>query len=218
MLPSNDKNTAAPTVPSGEAAALYGPLPEKARQLLAAFAEAFDRCPTRFSSFLAGETDFLARVAAAAAPLPTDGTPYSRNLIYSGAVGEAMVAHWPAGSICWPHDHGGAWGLVTVLRGKVYELDFTLDGALLPSGEEKAYAAGSAIPVAPGGIHRMRAEPDSITLHLYSPCIREMKVYDQRSGFIYTVADECGAWIPQDPKLIVRHESFDRHPLHHPVP
>jgi cysteine dioxygenase len=193
-------------------------LPKKARQLLAAFATECGGDPARFAERILREKDFLRAACEAASPAPADGTPYSRKIIYGGSEGESMIAHWPAGSVCWPHDHGEAWGAVLVLEGKVFEREFILAGELRESGEERVYGAGEAALVRPGGIHGMRAEPRSITLHLYAPPIREMKVYDQRSRLIYTVADDCGAWVPREPNLIVRRETFDRDPVHDQVP
>lgn len=188
------------------------------RKLLAAFSGECRSDPAVFARYVQKEVDFLAAALAAASPAPVDGTPYSRKIIYSGPEGESMVAHWPAGSICLPHDHADAWGAVLVLEGLVYEQGFSLSQDLKAAGPERSYPAGSAIMVRPGGIHNMRAEPSSITLHLYSPPIREMKVYDQTNHVIYTVAGECGAWIPREPHLILRREAFDRDPLHHEIP
>lgn len=191
---------------------------KKVRQLLALFATECGGDPARFAELVRQDEGFLRAAAAAAAPPPADGTPYSRKIIYSGPEGESMVAHWPAGALCYPHDHGEAWGAVIVLEGKVYEQGFRLAGDLREAGPERVYAAGEAVLVRPDGIHHMRAEPRSVTLHLYAPPIREMKVYDQRNKLIYTVADDCGAWIPGEPNLILHRETFDRNPVHDEIP
>jgi cysteine dioxygenase len=217
-MPQTPSHQPKRAINGGEAGDPLPGLALKARQLLLAFAAECGSDPARFAKRVQAEEAFLAEARAAAAPAPSDGTPYSRKIVYGGSEGESMIAHWPAGSVCWPHDHGEAWGAVLVLEGKVFERGFALAGELRESGPEREYGAGEAVLVRPGGIHNMRAEPRSITLHLYAPPIREMKVYDQRSRLIYTVADDCGAWIPREPNLIIRRETFDRDSLHDEVP
>lgn len=167
----------------------------------------------RVIPMLLANKSYLSEVMATAAPLPQDGTPYSRKIIYNGPEGEAMIAHWPAGQTCSPHDHGEARGVVTILRGDFFEQAYRLsEDTLVKAGPEHPYGLGDALPVMPQMIHSMRAESEGITLHLYAPPIREMKVYDQHT--VYTVDDNCGAWVPRDPSLILRRESIGSNPLH----
>ncbi|RYZ96029.1 MAG: hypothetical protein EOP11_24045, partial [Proteobacteria bacterium] len=161
-------------------------LSNRSRELLQAFPAECEGDPVRFANLIQKDAAFISAALSAAAPTPTDGVPYSRKILFAGPAGEAMVAHWPAGSVSWPHDHGDAWGTVIVLAGNVIERGFSLRANLEPVGEESFYEANAAIQVRPGGIHDMRATSRSITLHFYSPQIREMKVYDQPSRTIYT--------------------------------
>ncbi|RZA09715.1 MAG: hypothetical protein EOP11_00855 [Proteobacteria bacterium] len=192
-------------------------LSKRAHELLAGFSAQGGGNPARFAILVKEDAAFISAALSAAPPAPGDGEPYSRHIIFAGPEGEAMIAHWPAGSLSWPHDHGEAWGTVIVLEGHVIEQGFRLKSDLEEAGSEHAYQTGDAIQVRPGGIHSMRAIPRSITLHLYSPPIREMKVYDQPTRIIYTVADNCGAWIPANRELIKGRETFDHHPLHHEI-
>jgi hypothetical protein len=167
----------------------------------------------RVIPLLLANKSYLATALAAAAPLPQDGTPYSRKIIYNGPEGEAMIAHWPAGKTCSPHDHGEARGVVTILLGDFLEQAYRIsEDSLKKTGHEHRYVLGDVLPVMPQMIHSMRAESEGVTLHLYAPPIREMKVYDQHT--VYTVNDNCGAWVPSDSSLILRREPIGSNPLH----
>lgn len=170
--------------------------------------------PAQARELLTGNGEFLAAALELAAPLPKDGTPYSRKIIYNGPLGDVMVAHWPAGAVCLPHDHGGAHGLVTVLRGEFFEQPFRGGKHFAAHGKEQRFGTGDIESVIPSEIHSLRAVTEGVTLHLYSPPVRGMKVYDQASRTVFTVADNCGAWIPSDESLILRRESFGADSLH----
>lgn len=163
---------------------------------------------------LAGSPEFLASMLALAAPLPSDGTPYSRKIIYTGPLGDVMVAHWPAGAACLPHDHGGAHGLVTVLRGEFFEQPYRPGRHFKAHGPEQRFTEGQIEAVIPSEVHSLRSLTGGVTLHLYSPAVRGMKVYDQDTRTVFTVAENCGAWIPRDERLIANREAFGADPLH----
>lgn len=165
---------------------------------------------------------FLKEIRLLAAPLPESNEPYSRRLIFSSSIGEVMIAHWPSGAMCFPHDHGGSSGVVSVLEGSFFERSFVLNHfpsqvELGPIGPEVKYETGSLIPVSPGDIHHMRTPTGGITLHIYTPAIQGMKVYDEVKRCIYTVHNNCGAWVPLDERLIIRRESFDSYLIHDQV-
>jgi cysteine dioxygenase len=166
------------------------------------------------AGLLQGKASFLNSALSLAAPLPVDGTPYSRKIIYNGVLGDVMVAHWPAGAHCKPHDHGGAHGLVTVLQGEFFEQPYRAGKNFSALGKEQRFALGDIEAVIPTEIHSLRATGEGITLHLYSPPVRGMKVYDEEERIVYTVADNCGAWIPSEKSLILRRESFNTDSLH----
>jgi hypothetical protein len=167
----------------------------------------------RVISLVLANPGYIASALAAANPLPLDGTPYSRKILFNGPEGEAMIARWPAGKACLPHDHGEARGLVTILKGSFCEQVFSVSGSsLAKAGEARVFTHGDFLPVAPQMIHGMRAQTEGITLHLYAPSVRGMKVYDEHTA--YTVADDCGAWIPRDPSLILRREPIGSNSLH----
>jgi hypothetical protein len=186
-------------------------LEEVTRELLAALNRGGSSAEV--GSILMANPGYLSAASASAAPLPQDGNPYSRKILFNGPEGEAMIAHWPAGKACLPHDHGNAHGLVTILSGHFIEQAFRVSGqGLAICGPSHRFDTGSAIPVAPHIIHSMRAESEGITLHLYVPAVKKMKVYDEHHA--YTVADNCGAWIPADPTLILHRGPIGGDSLH----
>ncbi|MGZ3693976.1 MAG: cysteine dioxygenase, partial [Bdellovibrionota bacterium] len=166
------------------------------------------------ATLLASDANFLTESLSLAAPLPPEDEPYSRKIIYNGTLGDVMVARWRKGARCLPHDHGGAHGLVTVLMGEFFEQPFTAGEHFAPFGPELRFAQGDIEAVVSTEIHSLRAVTEGVTLHLYSPPIRGMKVYDEDDRIIYTVADNCGAWIPSDKNLILGRQPFGADPLH----
>jgi cysteine dioxygenase len=183
-------------------------------RILRAIADARGSAKTVVLELLAREPRFLSRALELAEPAPADGTPYSRRILFSSPLGDAMVAGWRAGARCLPHDHSGAHGVVTVLKGRFFEQAYQLRDGFRAVGGENEFATGDFRLVVPGEIHSLRAEAGGITLHLYAPPIRGMRIYDETSRTIYTVADDCGAWIPRDERLIRARTPLDRHSLH----
>lgn len=162
--------------------------------------------------------DFTRWCMAAASPLAENAEPYSRRVIHSGADGEVMVARWRAGAECAPHDHGDAIGIVAVLEGDFFEQSYGWNNGLVRVGPERFLTEGAAVPADPGEVHSMRALGEGYTLHFYSPAIHKMRVYDEKNGIVYTVADNCGAWIPGDQRLIVDRQAIRPDSFHHHVP
>lgn len=176
-----------------------------------------DRSPSALTTIQASfreDADLRAWAIAAAAPLPEGSEPYSRRLLHSSAAGEIMVANWRRDSACAPHDHGESYGAVLVLAGEFHEQAYLLGRGLEAVGAECRAGELDCLPVVPGEIHRMRSPIGGITLHFYAPAIQGMNVYDEANGFIYTVDDSCGAWIPGDERLILKRARLDRYPLH----
>ena len=168
---------------------------------------------------LRSDSAYLAAALSMAAPLPTDGTPYSRKIAHSGPLGEVMIAHWGTQAECYPHDHGEALGVVLVLSGEFVEQSFTLVGSSLRKLDPpRAFRTGDVLPVTAHDIHSLRALREGVTLHFYAPPIRRMKVYDQNRRTIFTVSDNCGAWVPSDESLILARAPLGGHSLHHEVP
>jgi hypothetical protein len=137
----------------------------------------------------------------AAAP-PRAGEPYGRHPIFRDAAGEALLVRWQEDTFCAPHDHGDAGGFVVLLRGQFVERLWRWRGGELLPALERSYAAPSIIEVKGGAIHDMKARGSGVGIHFYLPAIRGMKVFDRERRETLVVSDQCGAWVPRDPRLI----------------
>jgi hypothetical protein len=126
--------------------------------------------------------------------------PYGRDVILSTPELEAMVATWTRRRPCLPHTHGGAVGVVRVLRGHGIHRVWRLAHNRIDQTLEEAIAPGDTVVCPPRMLHSMEdaggAEP-LVTLHLYSPAIPHMVVYDPASGRTYQVDGRVGAWVPE---------------------
>ncbi len=127
--------------------------------------------------------------------------PYGRRVLFATAALEGMLATWTRGVPCAPHDHGGSFGAVRVLRGvsrhKVWKV---VDGRIELQFEELV-EPGGVMSCGRDVIHSMGdagADESLVTLHLYHDAIDFMVVYDVDAGSTHIVDGSCGAWIPYD--------------------
>ncbi|MFD2992725.1 cysteine dioxygenase family protein [Fictibacillus nanhaiensis] len=136
----------------------------------------------------------------------SENKPYYRKLLYQNKDVELLVMNWSQLE-CAPHDHGSSQGWIKVLNGStkntVYELEENgLPRELFTKNHDK-----DQVLFAPKhGVHKMKAEENSdlVTLHLYSPPISGMKVYDLEKCSVCVVSDDCGAWWPDEQRQKLR--------------
>ena len=130
--------------------------------------------------------------------------PYGRRVLMADPRLEVMVATWTPGRPCAPHDHGGSVGGVLVLRGRsTHRIFEVVDGALVMRREHIA-EPGEILAFGPNLIHSMAsADPDTplMTLHFYTNAIEFMLVYTDDETLV--VDGGCGAWVPEDPAMII---------------
>ena len=144
--------------------------------------------------------------ARAALRRPDPARPYGRRVLYADARVECMVATWTPGMRCAVHDHGGASGVIQVLEGRGENLLYCANQGLRLLSEH-ATSAGDLITGGPRMLHAMgcRSAPGDaslLTLHLYTPTIPHMIVYDVDETLV--VDGGCGAWVPHDaPELVL---------------
>lgn len=141
----------------------------------------------------------------ARARFPDGGWPYGRHLLYGGSKGEVLVMGWRDNAPCAPHDHGSARGVVLMLRGEGVEQEWIAGETGVRPGRSRALAAPALINVSPGIVHSMTTRGSAITLHLYTPAIAGMRVYDVERRRTLVVADDCGAWIPDASAIRSQH-------------
>jgi cysteine dioxygenase len=133
-------------------------------------------------------------------PEPAEGKPYNRELLYKNDEVELLVMNWSQLE-CAPHDHGNSFGWIQVLSGtshnSVYEVNRNgLPVELFYENHQK----GTYFYAPKKAIHKMKASSytDLVTLHLYSPPITGMIVYDLTKCAACVVSDDCGAWWPDE--------------------
>lgn len=134
---------------------------------------------------------------------------YSRSVLYSTPELEIMVACWRQNQECLPHDHGFSEGCVVNLQGRFVETSYSWEKQkLVTSGTWNHDQVLSIMDIGTSDIHSMHCvDPVGLTLHMYSPAINNMKVFDRNQERTLVVANNCGSWIPSDRSLILS-ESF----------
>lgn len=173
-----------------------------------------DRCRARAAQSDLGIADLVALhdghgITAddrARLAMPDDTRPYGRRVLLAGAGVEVMVATWTRGVPCAPHDHGGALGAVQVLQGRARHRVWQVVDGDLQLVKEHTAAPGELLVCGPDMIHSMGDDGDAeplMTLHLYTPSIDFMVVYDQERSETLVVDGDCGAWVPEPER--VRH-------------
>lgn len=133
-------------------------------------------------------------------PEPSEGKPYNRKLLFKNNEVELLVMNWSQLE-CAPHDHGQSQGWIQVLSGTSINSVYEVNGNGLPSELFHEYHHKGKYFYAPKkGIHKMKASnyTDLVTLHLYSPPITGMIVYDLEKCAACVVSDDCGAWLPDE--------------------
>ena len=134
-------------------------------------------------------------------PEPLKGLPYNRKLLYKNEEVELLVMNWSQLE-CAPHDHGNSHGWIQVLSGTSLNTVYEISGNGLPAELFHEYHhKGKFYYASKKAIHKMMKasnNTDMVTLHLYSPPITGMIVYDLKKCAACIVSDDCGAWWPEE--------------------
>jgi cysteine dioxygenase len=139
--------------------------------------------------------------------------PYSRKLLYKNDVVEVLVMNWSKEIDCAPHDHGQSMGWIQVVAGESNHTIYRVEEGKVPDSYMKRKEAGGTIFFAPKRIvHKMGSaeEEPLITLHVYSPPISGMKVYDVEKCAACIVSDDCGAWWPEKQRQLIKEIKLKR--------
>ncbi len=135
-------------------------------------------------------------------------TPYRRTILHRGRRCEVLLATWGEGGRCAPHDHGHARGFVLLLRGRFVERTWARCGSGLEVTQTRIFRAPARLPVDEASIHDMQASEGGLSLHVYRPSIRAMRVFDVTHRETLVVTDDCGAWIPSEAAQIVSRQAW----------
>ena len=129
-------------------------------------------------------------------PEPAFPFPYSRKILIATSECEIMVARWAKDRACAPHDHGSSAGWVFFLEGRFHEVEYHWNGEALVEDRPIVREPATFGAVQADEVHSCRCESAGLSLHLYFPRIRAMRVYDLAQRRTLIVSDECGAWVP----------------------
>lgn len=146
-------------------------------------------------------------------PEPSSGKPYNRKLLFKNKEVELLVMNWSQLE-CAPHDHGQSHGWIQVLSGTLINSVYEVNGDGWPRELFHEYHHEGKTFYAPKkGIHKMKAsnQTDLVTLHLYSPPITGMIVFDIEKCAACVVSDDCGAWWPDEQYQKVKEIRLKKH-------
>lgn len=143
-------------------------------------------------------------------PTPYPREPYGRIPQHRDQNGEVILIHWRPQVYCAPHDHGDSYGYVLLARGKFVERLWRHTARGLRYLRTQIHQAPAVITVPAYSIHDMKCLEDGVGIHFYLPGIHGMRVYDTKNRQTLVVGDNCGAWIPQNQRLILKRISWDK--------
>lgn len=116
---------------------------------------------------------------------------YQRNLVGHGDAYYALVMCWMPGQSSPVHDHRGASCGVRVLQGTATEVRYDrIDGKLIPR-DEATLGVGEVCGSYDADIHKItnRGDEGLVTLHVYSPFLNNVHVYDEATGDVSLFSD-----------------------------
>jgi cysteine dioxygenase len=116
---------------------------------------------------------------------------YSRNLLAYGPQFYALVLCWQPGQASPVHDHKGASCGVRVIEGVATETSFGWDGDQLVEKSVTTMHAGEVCGSFDDDIHEIRnnGETNLVTLHIYSPYLDNINLYDLETGEVTVFSD-----------------------------
>lgn len=116
---------------------------------------------------------------------------YSRNLLAYGPQFYALVLCWKPGQASPIHDHKGASCGVRVIEGVATETSFAREHGRLVEKSVTTMRAGEVCGSFDDDIHEIRnnGEGNLVTLHIYSPYLDNINLYDRETGEVTVFSD-----------------------------
>ena len=116
---------------------------------------------------------------------------YSRNLLAYGPQFYALVLCWKPGQASPIHDHRGASCGVRVIEGDATETSFARENGRLVEKSVTTMRAGEVCGSFDDDIHEIRNNGDGnlVTLHIYSPYLDNINLYDRKTGEVTVFSD-----------------------------
>jgi Cysteine dioxygenase type I len=123
--------------------------------------------------------------------------PGSFELLWRNGSSEGWLNTWWEPRDTGFHDHGGSCVGVYVVEGRARHETLVIGGPRRVTEHE----AGEAFSLAATGIHRMEHERGAVTIHVYSPPLREIGHYEVVSGELQRHAGPADEVSPPSPEL-----------------
>lgn len=172
------------------------------------FTQTIDQ-PQALPAVLAGYGVDAFRLAQIAQESPNKSEAYGRKVLFKNHEVEVMLAKWSYKAMAVPHNHGSSQGLIWFARGNFLEQHYRFQSAnLIQSEAAEFYKENQVVTIDSSDIHSCQPESTGMSLHIYCPPIHDMKVWDAENKRTLIVADECGAWIPENTDLIVSEKKW----------
>ncbi|NGP44000.1 hypothetical protein G4V62_03190 [Bacillaceae bacterium SIJ1] len=137
-----------------------------------------------------------------------NGKPYGRKVLYQSPFIEVILMQWSKEQACAPHDHGDSFGWIYILSGASEHTLFKEQNGYVPEATiTRIEKTGDYVFTPRKKIHQMASfqkETPLLTLHVYTPPIQNMKVYDLNKCAACTVSSDCGAWWPEEQRQKLR--------------
>ncbi len=170
---------------------------------LSLFNQTIDQ-PQNFPALLTSYGVDIAMLSSIAEKPNDVSEAYGRKVLFKNNEIEVMLASWAFHAMALPHNHGASKGLIWFAEGDFSEQHYRFqNGELHKQGPAVKFGENQVVRVDSNDIHSCRPEKTGLSLHIYSPPIEQMKVWDLDSKRTLTVSDNCGAWIPKNLNLIV---------------
>jgi hypothetical protein len=119
------------------------------------------------------------------------------ELLWRNEHSEAWLVSWSVPRDTGFHDHDGSAGGIYVIEGRVTEEPLVVGRPALV----REYGPGQTFAFAGGHIHRMHHDPNSITVHLYSPPVRRLGVYELVDGVLTRTPQSADEETPETPTV-----------------
>jgi cysteine dioxygenase len=116
---------------------------------------------------------------------------YRRNLLAHGPQFYALVMCWKPGQVSPVHDHKGASCGVRVLQGEATEVSYRWQNEKLVEDSVVTMQAGEVCGSFDEDIHQVRnnGTENLVTLHVYSPYLDNINLYNLETGEITVFSD-----------------------------
>lgn len=129
--------------------------------------------------------------------VPTGDRRRLYELLWRDEHSEAWLLRWSEPRDTGFHDHDGSCGAIYVVDGRVTEEPLVIGRPALV----REHGPGDTFAFDGGHIHRMHHDPGAVTIHVYSPPIRRLGVYEVTDGILTRKPQSADEETPETPSV-----------------